>query len=139
MSNYCEVILTTDELCDPGLKCCSSINSLDDKNASNIVIPSKKTDTTKKEVKTTQRPSYTTTVTESFMKTTLSTLPKNKCAGDCINGFLALFCDDIDTNADCPEESSCCITNPVSDDVLYFITISNIRYKTISRKLNDMK
>lgn len=106
--------MTTAELCKPGLKCCVSTDSLEGKNASNVIIPNKtKTDTTKKEVKTTIKP-YTTTPTESFLKTTLAVHTKNKCGGECINGFFALFCDDIDTNADCPEESSCCITNPVS-------------------------
>lgn len=39
----------------------------------------------------------------------------NPCRGECVSGLFALFCDDIDENADCPEGGSCCITNSPSD------------------------
>lgn len=33
-----------------------------------------------------------------------------ECEGECMNGILAIFCDDIDSEAFCPNEGSCCIT-----------------------------
>uniref|UniRef100_A0A1I8MPY4 Peptidase S1 domain-containing protein n=1 Tax=Musca domestica TaxID=7370 RepID=A0A1I8MPY4_MUSDO len=33
-----------------------------------------------------------------------------ECEGECMNGILAIFCDDIDADAFCPNEGSCCIT-----------------------------
>lgn len=35
---------------------------------------------------------------------------QNECSGDCVNGLIALFCDDVDADAFCPNEGSCCIT-----------------------------
>lgn len=35
---------------------------------------------------------------------------KKDCEGDCVNGLVALFCDDIDSEAFCPSDESCCIT-----------------------------
>lgn len=35
---------------------------------------------------------------------------QNECSGDCVNGLIALFCDDVDSDAFCPNEGSCCIT-----------------------------
>lgn len=32
------------------------------------------------------------------------------CAGECVGGLFALFCDDLDSDAFCPNEGSCCIT-----------------------------
>ena len=34
----------------------------------------------------------------------------NDCEGECVSGLFALFCDDIDTDAYCPGEASCCVT-----------------------------
>lgn len=33
----------------------------------------------------------------------------NECEGECVSGLFALFCDDIDANAFCPNEGSCCM------------------------------
>lgn len=33
----------------------------------------------------------------------------NECEGECVSGLFALFCDDIDSNAFCPNEGSCCM------------------------------
>lgn len=35
---------------------------------------------------------------------------QKNCDGDCVNGLVALFCDDIDSEAYCPADESCCIT-----------------------------
>jgi hypothetical protein len=32
-----------------------------------------------------------------------------ECEGECVSGLFALFCDDIDTEAFCPNEGSCCM------------------------------
>lgn len=32
-----------------------------------------------------------------------------ECEGECVSGLFALFCDDIDTDAFCPNEGSCCM------------------------------
>lgn len=126
ISNYCEAILTAGELCGPGIKCCVSSNIVDDKNVTNTITTNKtKTNATKKDVKTTIKTTVKphTAPTENYLKTTpLTTHPKNKCKGECINGFLALLCDDIDANADCPAENSCCITIPVSLAFINFAT-----------------
>ncbi|XP_001353036.4 protein masquerade [Drosophila pseudoobscura] len=33
-----------------------------------------------------------------------------ECEGECMNGIFAIFCDDIDSEAFCPGEGSCCVT-----------------------------
>ena len=35
------------------------------------------------------------------------------CEGECVSGLFALFCDDIDSDAFCPNEGSCCM--PAAD------------------------
>lgn len=40
------------------------------------------------------------------------THPNNKpkqCFGSCVSGLFALFCDDIDENAFCPGDGTCCL------------------------------
>ncbi|RZF44597.1 hypothetical protein LSTR_LSTR001355 [Laodelphax striatellus] len=40
-------------------------------------------------------------------------LPIKPCNGECVNGLFALFCDDIDAEASCPNDYSCCVmSNP---------------------------
>ncbi|XP_058058877.1 protein masquerade [Anopheles bellator] len=38
-----------------------------------------------------------------------------ECEGECVNGLFALFCDDLDSEAFCPNEGSCCITGVAED------------------------
>ncbi|XP_065165518.1 protein masquerade [Atheta coriaria] len=123
IADYCEAILTTEDLCKAGLRCCVSSDAFGDKVPPNLIIPNKtKHNLTRNEVRNTPKPT-TTSTTESFIKTTLNHLPpatkvggtqppNHKCAGECVSGLFALFCDDIDSEADCPDEGSCCITNP---------------------------
>lgn len=40
---------------------------------------------------------------------------KKHCKGECVSGLFALFCDDLDTDAFCPGEASCCITGGDSE------------------------
>ncbi|KAG7202941.1 hypothetical protein KM043_010082 [Ampulex compressa] len=37
---------------------------------------------------------------------------RKPCKGECVNGLFALFCDNIDRDANCPAEGSCCISEP---------------------------
>ncbi|XP_069675785.1 protein masquerade-like [Periplaneta americana] len=36
--------------------------------------------------------------------------PLRPCRGECVSGLFALFCDDVDSEAHCPDEGSCCVT-----------------------------
>ncbi|EDV95841.1 protein masquerade [Drosophila grimshawi] len=38
-----------------------------------------------------------------------------ECEGECMNGIFAIFCDDIDSEAFCPGEGSCCVTGTASE------------------------
>lgn len=38
------------------------------------------------------------------------------CDGECVSGLFALFCDDLDSEAYCPNEGSCCITSETNDN-----------------------
>jgi len=38
-----------------------------------------------------------------------------ECEGECMNGIFAIFCDDIDSDAFCPGEGSCCVTGGASE------------------------
>lgn len=40
---------------------------------------------------------------------------RKQCRGECVSGLFALFCDDLDTDAFCPGEASCCITGSDSE------------------------
>ena len=37
--------------------------------------------------------------------------PLQPCRGECVSGLFALFCDDVDSEAYCPDDGSCCITH----------------------------
>jgi hypothetical protein len=57
-----------------------------------------------------------TTVTPRPYSTTLrpaptSPRPLQPCRGECVGGLFALFCDDIDSEANCPDDGSCCVTS----------------------------
>ncbi|CAH1979410.1 unnamed protein product [Acanthoscelides obtectus] len=118
IADYCEAILTTDGLCEPGLRCCVSSNSFGDKVPPNVIFPNKtKTNYTKIETRTTPRPVGTTNFKKAPQPAIQPTLkPLKQCNGECVSGLFALFCDDIDSEADCPNEGSCCITNPPSSE-----------------------
>lgn len=40
---------------------------------------------------------------------------RKQCRGECVSGLFALFCDDLDADAFCPGEASCCVTGSESD------------------------
>lgn len=109
IADYCEAVLKVKDLCKPGLKCCVSNDAYgDNKQDQNLVIMNKNN----------TRPSEssgssTTSRPQSRPEDKNTAKPSVKpCRGECVSGLFALFCDDIDENAVCPEDGSCCITNP---------------------------
>ncbi|XP_028982605.1 protein masquerade-like [Diachasma alloeum] len=51
--------------------------------------------------------------------------PQKPCTGECTSGFFALFCDNIDGEADCPDGGSCCISDPSIDKEQEIITTTS--------------
>lgn len=41
---------------------------------------------------------------------------RHPCAGDCVGSFVSLFCDELDAEAFCPNEGTCCKTNEDSEN-----------------------
>lgn len=41
--------------------------------------------------------------------------PYKECQGDCVHVLYTIFCDDVDTAAECSDDTTCCIMNSVSD------------------------
>ncbi|XP_060537033.1 protein masquerade isoform X2 [Cylas formicarius] len=122
IADYCEAILNTENLCKTGLRCCVSSDSFGDKPPADLIIPNKtKPSFTKIETRTTPKPSTTiATTTAHMVKVNVATTYRpnilKPCNGECVSGLYALFCDDIDTDADCPNEGSCCITTPLGSE-----------------------
>ncbi|XP_018571287.1 serine proteinase stubble isoform X2 [Anoplophora glabripennis] len=113
ISDYCEAIVNVANLCKPGLKCCVSRNTFGDKIPSNLVYPNKtKSNSSYIEQRTTVNPFEKTHV----KKTTPAPSTLKKCDGECVGDFFALFCDNIDTEAECPNEGSCCLISPSNEE-----------------------
>ncbi|XP_039439951.1 protein masquerade [Culex pipiens pallens] len=140
IAEYCEAYLTTSGLCKSGTKCCVSRDIYPDKTPADLYVPTahyeskvNKTTTPKPHTRTTEKP---TTPEEPIRsktnpppKPTKPTPPKHKqgqvsnqqgavhksCEGECVNGLFALFCDDVDSEAFCPNEGSCCVTGTSED------------------------
>lgn len=51
---------------------------------------------------------------ESVEYNQISSRPR-PCDGECVSGLFALLCDDVDTNAYCENEGSCCVTSDNSN------------------------
>lgn len=123
IADYCEAYITTPDLCAPELRCCVSSDSFGDKLPYNVVIPNKNKNVTR--ISTT-KPKVTTEYHYKTSKPITKIIPTKpmikQCEGECVNGFLALFCDDIDTTAECPDEASCCITNSAVENERPLIT-----------------
>lgn len=58
---------------------------------------------------------------------------QNECSGDCVNGLIALFCDDVDADAFCPNEGSCCITNDEKVQVTTPKITTPVSYKRLGQ------
>ncbi|XP_055698870.1 protein masquerade [Phlebotomus papatasi] len=142
IAEYCEAYLKTPDLCKTGSKCCVSRDIYPDKPPADLYVPSHVVKpTTGRPNSGTHKESQQKTTTEPPRqktnspvkngkppgkygkpsgnrqpeKTASSTKPK-LCPGECVSGLFALFCDDIDAEAYCPGEGSCCITNSGEDD-----------------------
>lgn len=137
IADYCDAVLVIDTLCKSGYKCCVSrdvfgdtpppellvidrTNSsrFDEKNGSKVSPPL----TTVRP--STQFPTSISTIVTTVMTTTNQPstvtrpkpIPLKPCQGECTSGLSALFCDNIDADADCPADGSvltiCCINEP---------------------------
>ncbi|XP_050421336.1 protein masquerade isoform X2 [Adelges cooleyi] len=118
IADYCEAVLNVTEMCKTGLRCCVSKDAflgaehlvVLDRNSTRISVT---TSPHRTPAATTPTPTTTTLAT-----TTGQAAPagSKQCRGECVSGLFALFCDDVDSDAYCPgEDSSCCVTAPVTD------------------------
>ncbi|XP_054263272.1 protein masquerade isoform X2 [Macrosteles quadrilineatus] len=106
IADYCEAVLNVASLCKQGLRCCVSRDSYGEDAPPSLVIMDR--NATKSAATTT-----TTTVAPTQRPPAPALRP---CRGECVSGLYALFCDDIDTQAHCPGDDSCCITLPASTE-----------------------
>lgn len=109
IANYCEAVLNVEDLCKPGLRCCVSRDIYGDREPPPDLIIMDGRNTTRF---STSVPRITTTTTTP-PPPARTQAEMHDCQGDCVSGFFALLCDDIDTNAYCPNDGSCCITRPL--------------------------
>ncbi|XP_048507016.1 protein masquerade isoform X2 [Athalia rosae] len=122
IAEYCEAVLAVDGLCKEGLRCCVSRDIYGDTPPPELIVIDR--NTTRKAVtsqdKTTQMTTFSATTLSSTAapSTSIATttqrskpLAQKPCKGECVTGLFALFCDNIDSEADCPSDGSCCITD----------------------------
>ncbi|KAK4871943.1 hypothetical protein RN001_016067 [Aquatica leii] len=130
ISDYCEAILTTEDLCKPTLKCCVSSDVFGDKTPPNLIIPNKKNATsTNTNSRTTPVPITTTELVRVSIETKSPPVTK-PCRGECVSGLLALvFCEDIDSDAECGEDESCCISSTPTNRPTILYTTSTTTYR----------
>ncbi|XP_067212905.1 protein masquerade isoform X2 [Linepithema humile] len=144
IANYCDAVLMIDTLCKPSYKCCVSRDAFGDFPPPELLVidrtnssryDEKNGDGTFNKISspsTTMRPNtslstnvstiviattVTTTMLPSITTTTRSNpAPLKPCKGQCKSDLSAFFCDNIDSDADCPAEGSvltiCCINEP---------------------------
>ncbi|XP_046687888.1 protein masquerade isoform X2 [Homalodisca vitripennis] len=105
IADYCEAVLDVASLCKQGLRCCVSRDSYGEDTPPNLVIMDRNSSHSETKVAT------TTTTPAPASRPPPAMRP---CRGECVSGLFALFCDDIDTQAHCPGDDSCCITNPTA-------------------------
>lgn len=110
MADYCEAILNIKDLCEPGMRCCVSRNSFGEQIPPNLIFPNKtRGSITKIEPKATIPPSTVSYKYQNVITTTPKPVPINSCKGDCVGTFAALFCENIDSEATCPDDDTCCV------------------------------
>ncbi|KAJ6636469.1 Protein masquerade [Pseudolycoriella hygida] len=138
IAEYCEAYLITPGLCKPQSKCCVSRDIYPDKVPADLRVPTMHTQNgpTKSTLSTATEPirSKTNPPTRPSKPTTsrpqqsvqqsgvLPNKPK-QCYGSCVSGLFALFCDDIDENAFCPGDGTCCLTGGNENKVQASTTI----------------
>nr|CAD7392921.1 unnamed protein product [Timema cristinae] len=118
IADYCEAVLDVKELCKTGLRCCVSRDVYGDTDLPpNLIIMDRNTSRLPSSSSgqgggggSSSPPDISTTPIPSPRPPPAT--PLKPCKGECVTGLFALFCDDIDTQAVCPEDGSCCITNP---------------------------
>lgn len=124
--------MITNGLCKAGSKCCVSRDIYPDKLPADLRIPnaqmhgnhsimSKPTKPIASTMSSSQRPKQP--IKQGTGKPTKPQEPSREspegnhiggqrpCDGECVSGLFALFCDDLDSEAYCPNEGSCCITS----------------------------
>ncbi|XP_008559655.1 protein masquerade [Microplitis demolitor] len=125
IADYCEAIVNIDTLCKPGHRCCVSRDSFGNNpppefyiiDRSKTVKNSSQPSNTRPEEKLSEKSTSTVRPATPYTTTTTTSAPRPKpaprkpCKGECVNGLFALFCDNIDRDADCPSDGSCCITD----------------------------
>ncbi|KAG5682295.1 hypothetical protein PVAND_011655 [Polypedilum vanderplanki] len=129
IADYCEAYLKTSNLCKGGTKCCVAKDQYMDNPDLRILIGSQNSSKTpikpqKTAEKTHAEPLKSKTSPPKYSKTTKKPSYQNQgpskqvnsqgqvlkeCEGECVSGLFALFCDDIDSDAFCPNEGSCCM------------------------------
>ncbi|BET02077.1 Tryp_SPc [Nesidiocoris tenuis] len=127
IADYCEAVLPDNVtvpgtvLCKEGLRCCVTRDAHPYAHAPsphmrNSTGQNQQSSTQKTSSAGTTTPSYPTKTVQQQQQQQQQQQPQegngHKCRGECVSGLFALFCDDIDTEAACPGEDSCCITNP---------------------------
>ncbi|KAL1493118.1 hypothetical protein ABEB36_011241 [Hypothenemus hampei] len=119
VADYCEAILNSSSLCKPGLKCCVSSDVYETRTTPKI---------------STVTTSQITTPYSVKLNPPSTSIPQilKQCSGECVTGLFALFCDDVDTDATCPNDGSCCVTTPLSEEHLTTAT-NPIRTTTTPR------
>ncbi|KAK0090600.1 hypothetical protein PV325_010566 [Microctonus aethiopoides] len=129
IADYCEAIINIDTLCKPAHRCCVSRDSFgNNPPAEFYVIDRSKLNGTRYEEKTNDKLTSTfspisygaTTTTQSSTTTAVAIVttsrpkpqPTKPCKGDCFNALIALLCDNVDRDAYCPADGTCCISDP---------------------------
>lgn len=130
IADYCEAVINVTEMCKTGLKCCVSRDSYGNADVKplNFITRDRNTNTSTSASTVsavTEHQSHTSSNAANYgsLSTSTTTTPPppkittnaKPCQGECVNGLLALFCDDIDSTAFCAGEDSCCITNPATN------------------------
>lgn len=127
IADYCEAVINVADMCKPGLRCCTTRDSFGNgEKPSNFIIMDRNNTASRPHTSESTTISTTTMYTSTMRpQSTLKT-----CSGECVNGLLALFCDDVDSNAFCPNDDSCCINNPPSSNAVSTTTQSSYHYTT---------
>lgn len=132
IAEYCEAYLITSGLCRTGSKCCVSRDIYPDKVPDDLRIPNIQMNNNRTSTSKPMKPMMST-VSNSRPKPTKSVsnrpqepsresvdngnhMSQKPCTGECVSGLFALFCDDLDSEAYCSNEGSCCITAEVNDN-----------------------
>ncbi|XP_049784600.1 protein masquerade [Schistocerca cancellata] len=120
IAEYCDAVLEAAELCGAGMRCCVSRDafpeaqpppSLAERNASRPTAPPP---TPSSPPPAGAPPSPSPSPAAPKQPPPQPPPPPKRvpkpCRGECVGSFLALLCEDIDTEATCPDDGNCCVT-----------------------------